>query len=225
MALVTRIASSASESGWRVPDAASGLEQQAEYPADALLGLHEHGRSAIEPLAEWTAVRPELGWFAVRALQMIAAANDADEVLVHRALDEARPRIASASVRRDVEELLDVLALDIEWHRMISWMNEQNRPRSGLAWTGADAARLLGKMSRVDARRADRGEPRLTGQERTDATTSQFAGFNATRYLNHCWRCAREIDSQFDARCDACSMFFCSSCDACMCDRQWIGRS
>jgi hypothetical protein len=36
-------------------------------------------------------------------------------------------------------------------------------------------------------------------------------------YLNHCWSCNKDIDSQVQKRCSACGWYICDQCSACGC--------
>ena len=38
-------------------------------------------------------------------------------------------------------------------------------------------------------------------------------------YLNHCWNCQREIDSNYNRKCPKCNKYYiCNYCGKCLCD-------
>ncbi len=176
------------------------------------------GREAIEPMSGWLA-DPRLGAFAARVLGKIALTTDAE--VVHDALRKRLPDISAPSVRDDVQGILHKLGPAIQLTQTREWMAAQATRGDGAQWTSGDAERLVDKVERLDARRQAAGKPPLSASNREHALAIQFKGFGTRPYTNHCWTpgCGGSIDSEINARCDACNMFFCDSCGACMCGR------
>ena len=176
--------------------------------------LASFGLAAITPVAG-TLGDPVLGAFALRVLEKIAVAHPE---AVDGALRAGLPRVSSQAVRADVQRLIEKLASPIEIKRTLRWMATQPRGGGG-QWTLEDAERLVDKMRRAEDRREAEGQPRLTEVGRSEALSLQFRGFNSRPYRNHCWKCRADIDSDRNARCDRCTMFFCDECGTCMCRR------
>lgn len=119
-----------------------------------------------------------------------------------RAIERSEWIIAMVALRR----LTELRGSEQDWVRLAKCYEVQNQfDRASAAFRKALDRYPASRSARLGLERVRR---RPTDKPRPTGPTS--------RYQNHCWKCAAEVDSSLK-RCGRCRFFVCSACAECLC--------